>query len=107
MLALAETTERWEEAARVDVSGELEDAGSQSGTLSGGRDLVERLAASEVVRACFVRHAFRFWLGRDEREGDGCALTDAYGAYETDGSYRDLVRGLFLSRAFLWREQTE
>jgi hypothetical protein len=99
---------RTEELGRpVDVSGELTSAGSRSGELDGGRDLVERLAASEVVRECFVRHAFRYWLGRDEREGDGCALVAARDAYEAEGSYRDLVRGIFLSRAFLWRERGE
>lgn len=67
-------------------------------------EFVQRLAASERVRQVFVRHAFRFWLGRNETPDDAPTLIDADRAYvENGGSLRALVTSLLASDSFRYR----
>jgi len=48
-----------------------------------------------------VRHAFRYWMGRNETIDDAPVLQDAYGAYvANDGS----MKALLTSDAFLYRK---
>ena len=44
-------------------------------------DFVHKLAASERVEQVFVRHAFRFFLGRNENLGDGPSLRLAHAVF--------------------------
>ena len=68
------------------------------------RELMYRLANAARVRQSFVRHAFRFWMGRNETLQDSSILIEADDAYEeTDGSFRALVISLLTSDAFLYR----
>jgi hypothetical protein len=92
------------EAGRpVDASGELRGAGEVDGPFQGAAELAAKLAASPVVSACFVRHTFRYWMGRQERPEDGCGLRAAHEAFRKDGDYVALLQDLFTSRAFLER----
>lgn len=75
-----------------------------TGDVENAVDLVHRLADSEVVEQVFIRHAFRFWLGRNETLGDAATLRRAQAAYrEGDGSFRALVISLLSSESFLDR----
>ena len=47
------------------------------GTVRDPRELVFRLADSDRVRQVFVRHAFRYYLGRNETLSDARTLQQA------------------------------
>ena len=67
-------------------------------------EMLERLAASEHVEQVFVRHAFRYFLGRNETLDDAPTLIDAHRAYrEQGGSFKALVASLLTSDSFLYR----
>jgi len=88
----------------VDSSGALSGAGAQDGAVTGPVELADRLAASEVVQQCMIRHSFRYWMGRSEAAWDGCSLVDAQKAYAASGGdYTELVASLFSSRSFQFR----
>jgi hypothetical protein len=88
----------------VDASGTLSGAGASDGPVKDAVDLMTRLAASPVVEQCFVRHSFRYWMGRSEAPWDGCALVDADRAYQqAGGDYVELLAGLLSSRSFVVR----
>jgi len=66
--------------------------------------LMQKLADSERVRQVFVRHAFRYWLGRNETLADAPVLQAADRAYvEGGGSFKALLVSLLTSDAFLYR----
>lgn len=93
-------------AMPLDTSGEV--AGSIDPALDGPvRDpfeLIRRLAESEHVEQVFVRHAFRYFLGRNETLADGPALVRAHRAYrEGGGSMKALITSLLTSDPFLLR----
>jgi predicted nucleic acid-binding protein len=68
------------------------------------RELVRKLADSERVRQVFVRHAFRFFLGRNESLADAYTLQQADAAYvASGGSFKALVVSLLTSDSFLYR----
>lgn len=70
--------------------------------------MIERLAASEEVEQVFVRHAFRYFMGRNETLGDANTLQDAHQAYkQSGGSFRALVAALLSSDSFLLRQSLE
>ncbi|MEC8138352.1 MAG: DUF1588 domain-containing protein, partial [Pseudomonadota bacterium] len=73
--------------------------------VNGPAELMEILAASEYVEQVFVRHAFRFFMGRNETVGDANTLQDAHAAYrESNGSFKALVTSLLSSDSFLYRQ---
>jgi hypothetical protein len=66
--------------------------------------MIQKLSESERVEQVFVRHAFRFWMGRNETLNDGPVLQDAYKAYrDNGGSMNALIASLVTSDAFLYR----
>jgi hypothetical protein len=90
----------------VDASGVLTDSGDQDGPFRDGLELVQRLAQSEAVERCFVRHSFSYWTGREATDADACALEQARTAYASSGGdYVALVQALLTSPAFLERAQ--
>jgi hypothetical protein len=69
--------------------------------------MIQKLAASERVNQVFVRHVFRFWMGRNETINDAPILQDAYKAYsDSNGSMKALLISLLTSDAFLYRKVT-
>lgn len=93
----------------VDTTGEVIDSGDPNldGEVANAIELIERLAASERAEQVFVRHAFRFWMGRNETVNDAPVLQDAYHAYkEGGGSMRALIVSLLTSDAFLYRTRS-
>ncbi|WDI41013.1 DUF1588 domain-containing protein [Bremerella sp. P1] len=90
----------------VDATGTL--AGTGDPRLTGDyRDAVQmihQLAKSERVRQVFVRHVFRYFLGRNEQLSDSPTLIMADNTYvESEGSFRALVTSLLTSDSFLYR----
>jgi hypothetical protein len=90
----------------VDTSGEIIDSGDSSldGPVSNAIEMIEKLAESERVEQVFVRHAFRFWMGRNETLNDAPVLREAHRAYaDGGGSMNSLIISLLTSDAFLYR----
>jgi hypothetical protein len=91
----------------VDTSGEIIDSGDPAldGPVTNAIDMIEKLAASERVEQVFVRHAFRFWMGRNETLNDAPVLRAAHRAYkDSGGSMNALIISLVTSDAFLYRQ---
>ena len=68
-------------------------------------EMIKKLAASKRVTQVFVRHVFRYWMGRNETINDAPILQDAYKAYrDSGGSMNALLTSLLTSEAFLYRK---
>ena len=94
----------------VDTSGEIIDSGDPKldGEVANAIELIEKIAESERAEQVFVRHAFRFWMGRNETLNDAPVLQDAYRAYkDNDGSMNALLVSLLTSDAFLYRTRDD
>jgi hypothetical protein len=92
---------------RVDASGEIIHSGDPAldGKVVNAIDMIKKLANSQRCEQVFVRHAFRFWIGRNETIDDAPVLRDAYLAYKNSkGSFRALLLSLLTSDAFLYRK---
>ncbi|WP_166822209.1 DUF1588 domain-containing protein [Thalassoroseus pseudoceratinae] len=77
------------------------------GPVSDPFEMMERFAASQHVEQVFVRHVFRYFLGRNETLDDAPTLIDAHRAYrEHGGSFKALVTSLLTSDSFLYRRVT-
>ena len=90
----------------VDATGFLQGTGDPKldGPVQDAVELIERLAASERVEQVFVRHVFRYFVGRNETLDDGPTLAEAHRAYaQSDGSMKALLASLLTSPAFLQR----
>ncbi len=66
-------------------------------------ELSEKLAASDHVKRCFVRQAFRYYMGRDETLADACTLARMETAYDQQGSFVELLESLVTSDTWLYR----
>ena len=91
----------------VDTSGEIIGSGDPAldGPVKNALEMIEKLAVSERVEQVFVRHAFRFWMGRNETLNDAPVLQAAHKAYrESGGSMNALLVSLLTSDAFLYRK---
>jgi hypothetical protein len=90
----------------VDTTGAIIDSGDPDldGPVKNAIEMIDKLAKSDHVEQVFVRHAFRFWMGRNETINDGPVLQDAYRAYREDGSMKALITSLVTSDAFLYRK---
>jgi len=91
-----------------DTTGAITDSGDPKidGEVKGPFDLIEKLASSERVEQVFVRHVFRYYLGRNETLADGPTLVAAHKVYrENNGSMKALLASLLSSESFLYRTQ--
>ena len=78
---------------------------SLDGEVDNAIDLVERLAESDRVRQSIIRHAFRYFLGRNEMLSDSKTLMDADKAYtESGGSFDAVIVSLLTSDSFIYRK---
>ena len=74
-------------------------------SFSGPVEMMEFLAESEHVEQVFIRHVFRYFMGRNETLGDANTLQDAHRIYrESNGSFNELVVSLLSSDSFLLRQ---
>ena len=90
----------------VDSSGKLVGTMNDAldGDISDPIELMNRLAQSERVRQSFVRHAFRYFMGRNEMLTDASTLIAADEAYvKNGGSFKAMVISLLTSDSFLMR----
>lgn len=96
-----------EQGKPVDATGEIINSGDPAldGPVANARDLIQKLSQSERVQQVFVRHAFRFWMGRNETIEDAPTLQAAYRAYkENGGSMNSMLLSLLTSDSFLYRK---
>lgn len=94
----------------VDTSGEIIDSGEMAldGKVGNAIEMIRKLAESERVEQVFVRHAFRFWMGRNETLNDATVLQEAYHAYrDNGGSMKALLVSLLTSDAYLYRTRSD
>jgi len=91
----------------LDTRGGITDSGDPDldGDVVSVFELVKRLGNSSRVRQSFVRHAFRFWLGRNETLDDSTTLIQADQAYvKHGGSMKAMIASLLSSDSFLYRK---
>ena len=91
----------------VNTKGEITGSGEAAldGPVNNALEMIEKLSRSERVKQVFVRHAFRYWMGRNETINDAPVLQDAYKAYEeSGGSMKALLISLLTSDSFLYRK---
>ena len=94
--------------APLDTSGMVEHGGDHAieGPVKDPFELIRKLASSEHVEQVFVRHAFRYFFGRNETLADGPTLVAAHRAYaDSHGSMNALIGSLLTSDAFLTRSR--
>jgi hypothetical protein len=96
-----------EQGKPVDTSGAILLSGDPKldGPVTDAIDMIKKLAASERVEQVFVRHVFRYWMGRNENINDAPTLQAAHQAYKNNGgSMKALLISLLTSDAFLYRK---
>jgi len=94
----------------VEALGRLDGTGDESldGEVTDAIDLIDRLARSQRVRQSIIRHAFRYYLGRNEMLSDSKTLIDADRAYvESGGSFDAVIVSLLTSDSFIYRKPIE
>ncbi len=95
-----------EKGKPVDSTGLVAHAGDPAldGPVPDAAAMIRKLAATDRARQVFVRHAFRYWMGRNETPGDAWSLVRADRAYvESGGSLKALVTSILTSDSFLLR----
>lgn len=93
----------------VNPKGTLEGTGDPEldGEVEDAFDLIDRLAKSDKARQSIIRHAFRFFMGRNEIPSDSKTLIDAEKAYlENGGSFDEVIVSLLTSDSFIYRKST-
>ena len=65
--------------------------------------LIQAIASSRQAKRGFIRHAFRYFMGRDERMEDACTLTAMESALDARGSFIDMIAELVASETFTRR----
>ncbi len=91
----------------VDAKGYLRGTGDPAldGEIIDAIDLADRLGKSTRVRQSIVRHAFRYFMGRNEFLSDSKTLIDADMAYvKNGGSFNAVILSLLTSDAFIYRK---
>jgi hypothetical protein len=91
----------------VDPRGVLVGTGDATldGKVEDAFDLIDSLAKSDKVRQSIIRHAFRYFLGRNETLSDSRTLMDADKAYlESNGSFDEVIVTLLTSDSFIYRK---
>lgn len=91
----------------VDATGYLSGTGDPTldGEVKDAIDLMQRLAKSSRVRQSIIRHAFRYWMGRNETLSDSRTLIAADEAYvRSGGRFSEVIVSLVTSDSFLYRK---
>ena len=95
--------------ASLDTSGWIDGLTESqlNGSVDDAFELIDRLARAERVRQSIIRHAFRFFMGRNETLSDSSTLIEAERAYlNTGGSFQAVVVSLIGSDSFRLRTAT-
>jgi len=91
----------------IDSRGVLAGTGEKGvdGDVKDALELIHKLANSEKVRQSFIRHVFRYYMGRNEMLSDSTTLIAADKAYlASGGSFKALLISLLTSDSFLYRK---
>mgnify|MGYP003634430252 CR=1 FL=1 len=91
----------------INSRGRLDGTGDPAldGEVTDALDMIDRLARSERVRQSIIRHAFRFFMGRNEMLSDSQTLIEADRVYlESGGSFKAVVVSLLTSDSFIYRK---
>ena len=91
----------------VDTTGAITNSGVKAldAEVPDAVAMLHRLADSPLVRQVFVRHAFRYFMGRNETLRDASTLRQADQAYvKSEGSMKALIISLLTSDSFLYRK---
>lgn len=87
--------------------GALPDPALHGASFSHPVAMVTAFASSPVAKRCFVRQSFRYFVGRDESLADACTLTKMEEAFDTKGSFVDMLVALAQSGTFRYRTRPE
>jgi hypothetical protein len=88
----------------IDPRGEIVGSTSTNVNFESAVDLAAKLAQSAEVSACAVRQAFRYAVGRRERDADRCLLDRLTSAFaRTDGDLVEFVAAMAGDRDFFRR----
>ena len=96
-----------EKGKAVVTSGAISFSGEAGldGEVKNVSEMMHKLAGSKRVKQSFVRHAFRFFMGRNEMLSDSQTLIDAEKAYmDNKGSFKEMLISLLTSDSFLYRK---
>ena len=91
----------------VDTTGAITNSGAPrlDAKVPDAVAMLHRLADSPLVRQVFVRHAFRYFMGRNETLRDASTLRQADLSYvKSGGSMKSLIVSLLTSDSFLYRK---
>ena len=91
----------------IDASGFLSGSGDPKldGKVVNAIDLIDRLSRSDRVRQSVIRHAFRYFMGRNEMLSDSKTLIEADQAYlKSGGSFDAVIVSLLTSDSFIYRK---
>lgn len=91
----------------VNTVGNLGGTGESDldGPVKDAFDLIDRLGKSKRVRQSIIRHAFRFYMGRNEMLSDSQTLIEADMAYiKSGGSFKAVIVSLLTSDSFMYRK---
>ena len=91
----------------MEPKGYLEGTGDPSldGPVKDALDLIDRINQSDRVRQSIIRHAFRYFLGRNETLSDSQTLINADRAYlSSGGSFDAVIVSLLTSDSFIYRK---
>ena len=91
----------------LDTTGYLQGTGDKSldGPVKNALELIDRLGKSDRVRQSIIRHAFRYYMGRNEMLSDSKTLIDADQAYlKSGGSFNAVIVSLLTSDSFMYRK---
>ena len=92
----------------VNTKGYLKGTGNPQldGEVTDAIDLIERIAKAEKTRQSIIRHAFRYFMGRNEMLSDSKTLIDADQAYvKSGGSFDAVIVSLLSSDSFIYRKE--
>ncbi|MDG1070219.1 MAG: DUF1588 domain-containing protein [Akkermansiaceae bacterium] len=91
---------------KINATGAIQGSGDPKvdGKVENAVEMLHRLGRSERARQSFIRHLFRYFMGRNEMLSDSQTLIEAERAYlESKGSFKALVVSLLSSDSFLYR----
>ena len=90
----------------IDSKGEIRGSGDPEvdGEVENAIEMLHRLGGSARARQSFIRHLFRYFMGRNEMLSDSRTLVEAEQSYlNNGGSFKALVVSLLTSDSFLLR----
>ena len=93
-------------AREVNAAGEIQGTGESDvdGEVKDAVEMLHRIGRSTRARQSFIRHLFRYFMGRNEMLSDSRTLVAAERAYlANNGSFKALVVSLLSSDSFLYR----